>query len=155
LIASARAAQHLLGAGQFELVDALLEHIEAIAPRAAPDDPAAAAWIALARSLRMEPAESIEIAHTAANHFAPPGDVRNACLLPRNPGEALCQVGALEEAERQLRDALAFAERMGLVNVVAGAKANLAYALAHQNRLDEALAVAMEARHLMRAQGDV
>jgi tetratricopeptide (TPR) repeat protein len=154
VIACARAAQHLLGAGKYDLVDALLERIEAIAPRAAPDDPAAAAWIALARSLRTDPAASVELAETAIAQFELAGDLRNACVVGSNLGDAFCQVGAFREAEAQLRGALASAERMGLVNVIAIAKANLGYALAHQGKLDEAVRVEAEACALMQAQGD-
>jgi tetratricopeptide (TPR) repeat protein len=154
VIASARAAQHLLGAGKYDLVDALLERIEAIAPRAAPDDPAAAAWIALARSLHTDPAASVELAETAIAQFERAGDLRNACVVGSNLGDAFCQVGAFAQAEKQLRAALASAERMGLINVVAIAKANLGYALAHQGQTAEAIEVEAQARDLMNAQGD-
>jgi tetratricopeptide (TPR) repeat protein len=69
-------------------------------------------------------------------------------------GFAYNEVGAYEQAEKALRDALGGAERMGLYNVVATAKNNLGIALARQGKLDEAQVVEFEAISDSAAQGD-
>jgi hypothetical protein len=62
--------------------------------------------------------------------------------------------GAYAEAERALREALANAERAGLLYVMTAAKHNLGLALARLGALDQALAVEDDALTLAQAQGD-
>ena len=53
-------------------------------------------------------------------------------------GFALSELGAYEQAERVLGDALAMAERLGLATVAAGARSNLGMVCLHLGRIDDA-----------------
>jgi hypothetical protein len=75
--------------------------------------------------------------HTALEAL---GDRRNACINQDNIGYAHTLLGQWEAAEAVLRGALAQAESMGLSEVAAGIRDNLAIALARLGALDEARA---------------
>jgi ATP/maltotriose-dependent transcriptional regulator MalT len=77
-----------------------------------------------------------------------------ACLHRSDLGFAYLEVGAHEDAERVLREALATAERMGLDYIVAAARSNLGTALARRGALAEARAVEEQAVQAFRAQGN-
>jgi tetratricopeptide (TPR) repeat protein len=155
IVASARAAQHLLGAGEVEAVDALLDHLDDLASRVAGGDATSLAWIAFVRSLRSDPAASIELTEAAIAHFEKAGDLRTACMARGNLGDANNQMGGYPDAESLLRDALASAERMGLQNVATLARLNLGFCLGRLGRVEEALTHLRRGGEEMHAQGDI
>jgi tetratricopeptide (TPR) repeat protein len=75
---------------------------------------------------------------TALSAFERAGSVRNAAIERVNLAFAHASVGCFEEAEANLRDALADAERMGLHAVQGYALLNLGRVLSELGRLDEA-----------------
>jgi tetratricopeptide (TPR) repeat protein len=155
IVASARAAQHLLAAGEIALVDAVLDHLSTLVTRASVTDAAAIAWIAFVRSLRSDPAASMELTESAIAHFEKAGDLRSAAVARGNLGDVNNQMGRYAEAEVLLRDALANAERMSLSNVAALARVNLGFCIGRLGRAAEALAHVRRGAEEMHAQGDV
>jgi tetratricopeptide (TPR) repeat protein len=155
VVASARAAQHLLAAGEIALVDTVLDHLDELVARIALGDAAAVAWIAFVRSLRSDPAASMELTEAAIEHFEKAGDLRSAAVARGNLGDANAQMGCYGEAETLLREALANAERMSLSNVAALARVNLGFCVGRLGRADEALAHVRRGAEEMHAQGDV
>jgi tetratricopeptide (TPR) repeat protein len=71
-----------------------------------------------------------------------------------NLGSTWAELGDFVAAERELRTALAAAERMGLAHVVGYALDNLGNVVAHLGRYAEARAIEERAAALGRAQGD-
>src|SRR5262249_14165347 len=71
-------------------------------------------------------------------------DLRDACLQRANIGNAYMQLGAHRRAVVVFKELLDVAEPMRL-GFVGHVKANLGYALAHLNQLDEALVTVHEA----------
>jgi ATP/maltotriose-dependent transcriptional regulator MalT len=69
-------------------------------------------------------------------------------------GYACLEIGAYDDAERALRDALEQGTRLGLYGVVATAKHNLGRALQMRGELDEAARVEQQALDAFEAQGD-
>jgi tetratricopeptide (TPR) repeat protein len=116
------------------------------------------AWIHHARSFESlyagDPGGYLSHSAAAAQRFEQAGDRRSVCNCSVHLGFAYNEVGAYQQAEQALRDALAAAERMGLYNVVATAKNNLGIALARQGKLEEAHAVETEAILDSAKQGD-
>jgi tetratricopeptide (TPR) repeat protein len=155
VIASARAAQHLLAAGEISLVDAVLEHLDELVQRMNLSDHSALAWLAFVRSLRSDPAASMELTEAAIEHFEKAGDLRSAAVARGNLGDANVQMGTYAEAEILLKDALANAERMSLSNVASLARVNLGFCVGRLGRTDEALTHVRLGATEMHAQGDV
>jgi tetratricopeptide (TPR) repeat protein len=75
----------------------------------------------------------------AVARFREVGDLRRAASAECNLADAFNRVGAYDEAESALREAVASSRRVGNRVVEGYALANLGYALAGQDRLDEAL----------------
>src|SRR5262249_45667730 len=111
--------------GKREWAAALRARIDQVADRFH-DDPAVKAHVQSGRALRAllsgDPGAYRELLEAAVACFLQAGDVRMACLLRLNIGYAYNQLGAYADAVPHLRDALSDAERMGLANIVAGAK---------------------------------
>ncbi len=84
------------------------------------------------------PADALAHAEAAETAFRVAGDHKNACMMAGIRGFALSELGAYEEAERALRDALASAERLGLPTVAASARSNLGVVLLRLGRAGEA-----------------
>jgi tetratricopeptide (TPR) repeat protein len=77
---------------------------------------------------------------SAVESFTVRGDVRNACLQRANIGNAYMQLGAYRRAVGVLEEALRVAEPMEL-DLVAGVKVNLGFALAQLGQLDRGIEV--------------
>src|SRR5262249_5172527 len=122
--ATAHAAFHLFTHDRYELAQALLDRVEALAGRI--DDPGGLARTYQARSSRAMYAGDVGAyvisERAAAAAFERAGDLRYACMQRGHLGYACLEIGAHAEAEHWLRDALDGASRMGLANVAATAK---------------------------------
>ncbi len=157
VVAFSRASAELLNAGRYELADALLADIAAIATVHAITDPVVLARTHDARARRAlvlgDLGEFLRLNVAALEGFERGGHLRLACNLRVSVGYAHLQLGAYVEAEGMLREALIEADRLGLSGVSPSAKENLGMALAGQERWGEARAVAAEAVEAFRAQG--
>jgi eukaryotic-like serine/threonine-protein kinase len=156
IIATAWTAAQLAYRGEYALVDELLERLSTDARDTR--DPQARARILRAQVIRAgvrgDAGRRIALGVEAVEQFVVAGDRRNACSARINLAFGQAQIGAWEEAERQLREALAVAERMGIPTLVAHAQHNLGLVLAHRGALPEALAVEREALERYTAHGD-
>ncbi len=77
---------------------------------------------------------------SAVESFTVRGDVRNACMQRANIGNAYMQLGAYRRAVSLLEEALRVAEPMEL-DLIAGVKVNLGFALAQLGQLDRGIEV--------------
>jgi serine/threonine protein kinase/predicted ATPase len=157
-IACARVATQLLQAGRRELSDALFGHLDHAAGAAA-EEPSVVARIEQARAVRAlydgDCEENLARMEAAAQAFEAAGDLRNAHAQRVNMMSAQLDLGAYEEVEHAMREALAAAERMGLPTFAALARCNLGVALRARGALDEARAASSEAARAFAAQGDL
>jgi hypothetical protein len=156
-IALSRVATQLVLSGEAQLAADLLDRASRVSDELHPDS-AVLGWLLEARAVLAgasgDPVGRIELAEAAANRFEEAGDLRNACLQRVSLGFAQVEFGAFEEAEHALREALMVAERMELSNTVPIAKAQLARAIAEQERTEEALALASDAVAAFDQQGN-
>jgi tetratricopeptide (TPR) repeat protein len=147
-----RASIELINSGRSALADAVLL---VVAPLA--DEPSVAARIAHARASKAlfegDTGIALRALQTSASAFEDIGDLRHACLELGNVGFALLELGDAKGAQDALRESLSGAERMGLLNVIAGVKANLALALARLGD-PESLVVGRDATERAKAQGN-
>jgi tetratricopeptide (TPR) repeat protein len=154
--ATARAAWQLFSNGKTELALALLDRVDRMAE--AVEDPGILARVHAVRAARAlfrgDAGELLMEEQAAADEFARAGDLRYECVQRGHVGYACIELGAYEQAEHYLRDALAFARRMALANVASTVKQNLGRALHRQGKLDEAFAIESEAVGELHAQGD-
>ncbi len=90
----------------------------------------------------------------AAELFRKTGDVRRAAANESNLADTYNRVGAYDEAERALRDALDGCRQVGNRLGESYALLNLAYALGMLGRIDQALRTIEEARALPHVQED-
>jgi tetratricopeptide (TPR) repeat protein len=155
LVACARVASQLLYAGERALADALFAHMGRAEPAA---DPSVTARVEQARGVRALHDGDLpgHVAHmeASAQAFVAAGDLRGAYAQRVNAMFAQLELGAYAEVEPLLRDAIAGAERLGLLSLAALARCNLGVALAARGALDEAEAVEAEAVRAYEAQGD-
>ncbi len=157
-VAGARAASQLFFTGEPTLAEELVARVEAMRPRFEERDPAVAAWIDHARSVRAlyfgDLGAYVRLKGAAVTGFEQAGDRRNACVQRAKLGYGLLQVGAFAEAEQVLRDVLPAAQSLGLGQLVASVKHNLGLALTHRGQLAEGLRVEEEAARAFAEQGD-
>ncbi|MFO0762131.1 MAG: protein kinase [Byssovorax sp.] len=142
ITASARLSAHLFLMGRGDLGGALLDRVADCAHTVGGLDPKMLALLEQARSTQHLVAGDLGawLAHRqrAADLLVEAGDLRTACSQRVNAGYGLAELGDYPAAERQIRDALASAEQMGLRGVVTFAKHNLSIVVARLGKLDEA-----------------
>ncbi len=141
VIASSRTATQLVLAGALDLADRLLERVDAAVERVE-SDPAVMGWVYEARAVRAgtgrDPSARVRLAEAAVEKFQLAGDARNACLQQTSLGFACVETGANALAEQALSAVLAQAERLGLSNSIAIARAHLGRALLRRGKVAEA-----------------
>jgi tetratricopeptide (TPR) repeat protein len=146
VLACTRLAAPLFLLGKGDLADRLMATADALAVGRAAEDPAVRSRVLETRALEALVAglsgEFLALATAAAVGFTEYGDLRNAAVQRTNVGSVFVSLGAYPEAERELTDVLATAERVGLAQIAAAARQNLALALAREGRVDEARAMA-------------
>jgi tetratricopeptide (TPR) repeat protein len=147
----------LVQRGEYALADELLGRLAAAAKPAAAD-PQVRARILRAQAMRIivlgDVGRHQELIAEAAAQFTAAGDWRNACNTQSVLGFGHTQLGFWEEAERELREALAVAERMGLSTLAAYAQQNLGFTLARRGALTEARAVEIASIEHCTSHGD-
>lgn len=129
-------ATFLMHAGHGALLGRFLRWVEPLIANIEKEPPAIAARLHQMRALRAtydgNPAGYLSASEKASEQFALASDMRNSLIQRVNAAFAKIELGAYAGAETELRSAIAGAERMGLNNVVLGARANLGIVL---NRL--------------------
>ncbi|UQA59455.1 serine/threonine-protein kinase [Polyangium aurulentum] len=147
--AAAHIAASLLHAGQHAAAEGLIAQLAEVAwPIAERDQGVAARLYALHASRALcagDPAASLHFTEQSVPAFLSTGNRRDACVGRVNAAHARIQLGFFAEAERDLSELLEEARRLGLGNVVALAKQNLAPALAARGALADAERLAREA----------
>ena len=130
--------------------------LESRADSPAFEEPLVAARAATARAmvavLAGDTGAAMEWMTVAMRAFESIGDRRNATAQRVNLGYALAEVGMYERAERELREVLVVADRMGIDSVTAAAKQNLGLALTHLGRHEEARLIEEESVEAFRVQ---
>jgi eukaryotic-like serine/threonine-protein kinase len=151
--ASGRVASLLFFAGKHALATTLLDAAEAAA-RDGGAEVEARIHQARAPQARQagRPAEALGHTSEAEAAFRAAGDERNVCMMTGIRGFALSELGAFDESEPVLREALAMGTRLGLTMVVAAAQSNLAVVLFRLGRPKEAEALERTAVNLFHAQ---
>ncbi len=161
LFAFAAAASHavvqLVIGGERGLADALFEQFGLVAAFAGAE-PTTIAYLERAGGARAAFAGDLfgSITHlrAAAAAFEDAGDLRTACSTKKTLGWYLGECGALEEAERSLRESMIFAAKMGLSNLLPHAKHDLGSPLLRLGKLAEARQSQEEALAEFQLQGD-
>jgi eukaryotic-like serine/threonine-protein kinase len=146
LTAGGRLGWLLLAGGHAELAATLVDEL-AHSPEA--ENPGVAARLFQYRALRAivsgDPAQCVELNAAASELFRRASNSREACGTRLNVGFALMSVGEYADAVEVLRDAVAEASHMGLVDAVAMGKHNLGLACARLGSLQEARSLEREA----------
>jgi tetratricopeptide (TPR) repeat protein len=158
LIAISRASTALLHAGVQDTAMALIMRLEQAAQSTIAREPAVAARIHTARAARClfegDPGAYLTTTLQAVAEFERAGDRHNVRLQLGNAGHAAVQLGAYARAEEYFREALASAQRAGVIRVDS-LKHNFGMALALLGRVAEGYAMETEAAESSRVHGDL
>lgn len=150
-LARARAALALLRFGERERAAALVARAEDPGSLTGPVTSAHVhAFRAVEALLDGDPARYLEQARIALGRHREVGDVRLALEQSISIGSVQMELGAYEDAEQSLRDALGSAERLGLWHALAGARHNLGLVLAHLGQFEEAVRLEQQALEALR-----
>ncbi len=157
MMASATLAVQLASAGRLSFARTIRDHLEA-AFALAPPSGLVAGWVCRARSyialFEGDAWTYLRESEAAREHFTSAGALRLAAGLRTAVGYAAMTLGRYEEAERELRDALKESQRLGIAAQITNIKHNLGLTVARLGRLDEGLALELEAATECVAQGD-
>jgi tetratricopeptide (TPR) repeat protein len=149
VVAMSRIAVRFVVSGGFEIADALITRVERDATEVLEREPAARAFALSAQVARAMWLGDIEAAAAFAEEaitvFDVVGDVRNAAVQRDNAGFALIQLGAFAASESMLVEAIASAERLGLITVVNRAKMHLGQFYSRSLRSEDAARTLAEA----------
>jgi tetratricopeptide (TPR) repeat protein len=157
---AARVVTRLVLATRIELADRLLEKLR---QAGADQDQAMLDPLAFARLCRAVAARAksagdlgtyVERSELAVKSFERAGDLRSVSGQRTTLGYAYLEIGLYEQAEQQLREGIAGADRMGLSVVSAQGRQNLGITLARLGMLDEAASLEQSAVEAFSAQGN-
>lgn len=158
LVALCRAAVALLRNGDYKSADGLLAYVDEASHDLTASDPNASGTVHATRGYRAlvhgDSALALSLYDATIARFEEAGNARGAARTLVDSSAVCIEIGAWEDAERQLRQALASSERLGLAAVTAGARHVLGLALAKVGRYDEAIAEESAAIRAFSAQGD-
>lgn len=157
VVVAAQLSKALFLHGRVEFATDLLGRIEADIHDLSLEDPAVAARVHRARAdsglvVHGDPATSMIETQRATRRFEEAGDLRQACMERIGVGYSMLELGLHEQAEAELRAALATAEHMGLDSAIDYAEHNLCLAVAYQGELTEARKLAEESAASYQAQ---
>jgi eukaryotic-like serine/threonine-protein kinase len=149
VIATSRIVTRLTVLGAYDNADTLLAPIERGAAELVTKEPAARGFLLAAQvaraNLRGDIEDAASLGQQAVACFDVVGDLRNAAIQRHHAGYSLVQLGIFTMAEGVLRDAIAQAEKLGLVGVVNDARLHLGLLFGRAKRTDEALDIIREA----------
>jgi predicted ATPase len=152
------AASFLLVAAHQREADDIIRWTDKQLAQMSDPDPEAQALLHQARaaqaSLAADPAACLAALEAAQAAFERAGDTRNTAAVRANIGFMLGEFGAWERAEQVLREALADADRLGLVELRAVVQHNLGRALAFRGDLAEGERLERIALECFAAQGE-
>ena len=160
LVALTRAACVLMQAGNYPSADDLLRTIDSAYEhsRKQDEDPLAVAHVYRTRAYRAlvggDAASALSLYNVAITNFEQAGDTRAACRHLVSAAAACLELGAYEDAERALADALASAQRMGLSAVTASSLHHMGMLFARLGDTRSAIERADAAIGAFVAQGD-
>ena len=158
LVALCRAAVALLRTGDYRSADGLLAYVDDASHALTASDPNASGTVHAARGYRAlvhgDSALALSLYDATIARFEEAGNVRGAARTLVDSSAVCVEIGAWEDAERLLRQALVSSERLGLAAVTAGARHVLGLALAKGRRFDEAIVEETAAVRAFAAQGD-
>jgi len=160
LVALTRAACVLMQAGNYPSADDLLRTIDAAyeQSRKQDEDPLAVAHVYRTRAYRAhvggDAASALSLYNVAIANFEQAGDTRAACGHLVSAAAACIELGAYQDAERALGDALSSAERMGLSGVTASSWHHMGMLLARLGDTKTAVQREDAAIEAFVAQGD-
>lgn len=150
VIATSRIVTRLVVIGIHDVGEALLGPIEndAAAAELVAKEPGARGFLYAAQvaraNLRGDLEDASMLGQQAVACFDLVGDLRNAAIQRHHAGYALVQLGLFTMAEAVLRDAVAQAEKLGLVGVANDAKLHLGLLYGRAKRKEEALEMVRE-----------
>ena len=137
----ARVAVALVQIGEFQLADEMFSRFEPWAPGVSKNPAAFARWKVSLAARALYGGQTLayqRLSQEAAAASEQAGDYRLTAVQRHNAGHASLELGAWEDAERELSLVLTLSERLGLANVYASAKNNLGAVLGRLGRFDEA-----------------
>jgi tetratricopeptide (TPR) repeat protein len=157
--AMATAAWRLYLAGRSGVSDRLLSASAALVEEPDRADAALAAHVHRARAARAlvragDPVGFLEETERCSQRFQEIGDERETCFQRANVGYALGTLGRWADAEKELRAALAVAERLRLDHVAYGVRSNLGLCLGHLGRIREAVTLEQRCASWFEQSGD-
>ncbi|MBK8255107.1 MAG: protein kinase [Polyangiaceae bacterium] len=148
-VAAARASIPLVLAGLRLPAEALLLHLETHADSAVLAEPAAAAWVHLARGTHAaemgDCLPAVEHMTLSQTMFEEAGDVRGACAQSANIGWTSLEIGDVAGAELALTSGIERAQQLGLAHVVLNARIHLGLLLGRKGQFVEAESHVQEA----------
>ncbi|MEJ7730552.1 MAG: hypothetical protein WKG00_15190 [Polyangiaceae bacterium] len=157
-MALAQLVVQLLTSGRRERAAALGAALDAEVGEAADGDPVLRAALLRARAARAlyggDAGGYLALSQQRLPVLEQAGDLRGMCLARGTMGYAFMTVGAWEEAEGTLRQALATASQLGLAFATRHAEHNLGLVLAMRGARTEGLAVELRAAEAYRLAGD-
>jgi eukaryotic-like serine/threonine-protein kinase len=158
VVAMSRIALRFLMSGGFDIADSMISRVARHAKQVIDTEPAARAFALSARVSHAMWLGDIEKAATLAQEaiacFDLVGDVRNAAVQRDHAGFALIQLGAFAASESMLVEAIASAERLGLLTVVNKAKMHLGQFYSRSLRTEESVRTLTEAAEGFASQRD-
>jgi len=142
LVCLSEGANHLVAAGHLPAADALLEEAARLAGYFSDLEPQASGLVhkagAARAAARGETTLALEELETAWASFEQAGDLRNACAVRSSIGTVYANLGETLRAVELLRDVVACSDRLGLPEIAAIGRRDLARALGWRHETAEA-----------------
>jgi tetratricopeptide (TPR) repeat protein len=158
LVCLSEGASHLVVAGHLAASDALLEEAARLAGYFSDIEPQAWGLVLKARAARAaargETTSALEELETAWALFEQAGDQRNACAVRSGIGSLYADLGDTGRAIELLREGVATADRLGLPEITAIARRDLARVLGWRREHAEAERLVRQAIAALGARGD-
>lgn len=158
LVALCRAAVALLRTGDYRSADGLLAYVDEASPDLTTSDPNAAGTVHATRAYRAlvhgDAALALSLYDATIARFEHVGNARGAAQTLVDSSAVCAEIGAWEDTERLLRQALGSSQKLGLATVTAGARHILGLWLSHAGRNDDAIIEETAAIRAFAAQGD-
>jgi tetratricopeptide (TPR) repeat protein len=158
LVCLSEGANHLIAAGHLASADALLEEAARLASYFSDLEPQASGLVHKARAARAaargETMACLEELETAWASFEQAGDQRNAIAVRSSIGTVYADLGDTGRAVELLREVVASADRLGLPEIAAIGRRDLARALGWRRETAEAERLARQAMAILGARGE-
>ncbi len=158
LVCLSEGANHLIAAGHLASADALLEEAARLASYFSDLEPQASGLVHKARAARAaargENMACLEELETAWASFEQAGDQRNAIAVRSSIGTVYADLGDTGRAVELLREVVASADRLGLPEIAAIGRRDLARVLGWRRETAEAERLVRQAMAILGARGE-